>query len=201
MQPSDLNTSSITLHIRNMTSNSCIHLVKEHLERTGFIKVLHVELGQAQVNYNPQVINEKFINDVLQTIGFELIDNKDARIVEQIKTSVIQLIFYGNNSNSLIRNSDYLSEKIGLSYTTLSKLFSEKTGTTLEKYILLIKIERIKELISYDEMTLSEIAYQMGYSSVQYLSTQFKQLTGLSVTEFKSSNGKHRIPLNNITNN
>jgi len=173
--------------------------VRENLERTGFIKVLHVELGQAQVNYNQQVINEKFINEILLTLGFELIDNKAARIVEQIKTSVIQLIFYGNNSNSLIRNSDYLSEKIGLPYATLSKLFSEKTGTTLEKYILLIKVERIKELISYDEMTLSEIAYQMGYSSVQYLSTQFKQLTGLSVTEFKHSSGKHRTPLNKIT--
>lgn len=199
MQPADLNTASTTLHIRNMTSNSCIRLVKEHLERTGFIQVQHVELGQAQVNYNPQVIYEKFINDVLQTIGFELIDNKEARIVEQIKTSVIQLIFYGNNSNSLIRNSDYLSEKIGLPYTSLSKLFSEKAGITLEKYILLIKMERIKELISYDEMTLSEIAYQMGYSSVQYLSTQFKQLTGISVTDYKNSKTKHRTPLSQIT--
>lgn len=200
MQPADLNTNITTLHIKNMTSNSCIRLVKEQLERTGFIKVQHVELGEARVSYNPQVINDNFINELLKNYGFELINNKETKIVEQIKTSVIQLIFYGNNSNSLIRNSDFLSERIGQPYTSLSKLFSEKTGTTLEKYILLIKIERIKELISYDEMTLSEIAYQMGYSSVQYLSNQFKQITGMSVTEYKNSAHK-RTPLSKIINN
>lgn len=201
MQPADLNTNTTALHIKNMTSNSCIRLVKEQLERTGFIKVQHIELGEAQVSYNPQLINENFINELLKNCGFELINNKETKIVEQIKTSVIQLIFYGNNSNSLIRNSDFLSERIGQPYTSLSKLFSEKTGTTLEKYILLIKIERIKELISYDEMTLSEIAYQMGYSSVQYLSNQFKQITGMSVTEYKNSTHKHRTPLSKIINN
>ena len=118
--------------------------------------------------------------------------------MEQIKTSVIQFIFYGNNANSLIRNSDFLSEKLGHHYTHLSKVFSEKTGKTLEKYIILIKIERIKELISYDEMTLSEVAYQMGYSSVQYLSNQFKQITGYSVSEYKNLIHKDRKPLSSI---
>ena len=118
--------------------------------------------------------------------------------MEQIKTSVIQFVFYGNNTNSLIRNSDYLSEKLQHSYRHLSKVFSENTGITLEKYIIIIKAEKIKELISYDELTLSEIAYQMGYSSVQYLSNQFKQVTGYSVSEYKSLGRKDRRSLSEI---
>lgn len=181
-----------------MVSNSCIRIVREELERTGFIRVLHVGLGKAEVNYDPQVISPASINSILKTNGFELIDNKDEKLVEQVKTSVIQLIYYGNNTNSLIRNSDYLSDKLGFPYSHLSKIFSEKTGTTLEKYIILIKIEKIKELISYDEMTLSEISYAMGYSSVQYLSNQFRQVTGLSVSEYKNQLHKERKPLSSI---
>lgn len=198
MQPSNLNTKRAALHIKNMVSNSCIRIVKEELENTGFIKVLHVELGKAEVIYDSQIIHIDAINSILKKSGFELISNKDEKLVEQIKTSVIQLIYFGNNTNSLIRNSDYLSEKIGYPYVHLSKVFSEKTGTTLEKYIILIKIEKIKELISYDEMTLSEISYAMGYSSVQYLSNQFKQITGLTVSEYKSNLNKERKTLSEI---
>ncbi len=198
MQPSTLNTKKATLHIKNMVSNSCIRIVQEELGRTGFIQVHHVELGKAEVSFDPQLINSDGINVILKRSGFALIDDKDSQLVEQIKTSVIQFIFYGSNANSLIRNSDFLSEKLGHHYTHLSKVFSEKTGTTLEKYIILIKIERIKELISYDEMTLSEVAYLMGYSSVQYLSNQFKQITGLSVSEYKNLLHKDRKPLSSI---
>ena len=198
MQPSNLNTRRATLYIKNMVSNSCMRIVREELLKTGFIEVQHVELGRIEVSYDTQLINEKGIDAILQRNGFELIYDKDTLLVEQIKTSVIQLIFYGNNANSLIRNSDYLSERMGQPYASLSKIFSEKTGTTLEKYIILIKIERIKELISYDEMTLSEIAYQMGYSSVQYLSNQFKQITGFSVSEYKNFVKKERRPLSSI---
>ncbi len=181
-----------------MVSNSCIRIVKEELARTGFIQVIHVELGLAEIFYDTQVINTETINSILKSNGFELIDNKDEKLVEQIKTSIIQLIYYGNNTNSLIRNSDYLSDKLGYPYVYLSKIFSEKTGTTLEKYIILIKIEKIKELISYDEITLSEISYAMGYSSVQYLSNQFKQITGQSVSEYKNQLQKDRKPLSSI---
>ncbi len=198
MQPSNLNTKRATLHIKNMVSNSCIRIVKEELSRTGFIQVHHVELGKAEVSYDTQLINDDGIDVILKRNGFTLINDKDAQLVEQIKTSIIQLIFYGNNANSLIRNSDFLSEKLGHHYSYLSKVFSEKTGTTLEKYIILIKIERIKELISYDDMTLSEVSYQMGYSSVQYLSNQFKQITGFSVSEYKNLVRKDRKPLSSI---
>ncbi len=181
-----------------MVGNSCIRIVQEELERTGFIHILHIELGKAEINYDSQVMNRGTINTILKKNGFELIENKEDKLVEQIKTSVIQLIYYGNNTNSLIRNSDYLSEKLSFPYLHLSKIFSEKTGTTLEKYIILIKIEKIKELISYGDLTLSEISYKMGYSSVQYLSNQFKQITGLSVSDYKNQLHKERKPLSAV---
>lgn len=181
-----------------MVSNSCIRIVREELQRTGFVQVIHIELGLAEIFYDTQIISLENINSILQKNGFLLIDNKDEKLVERIKTSVIQLIYYGNNTNSLIRNSDYLSDKLGYPYVQLSKVFSEKTGTTLEKYIILIKIEKIKELISYDEITLSEISYAMGYSSVQYLSNQFKQVTGVSVSEYKNQLHKDRKQLSEV---
>ena len=198
MQPHNLNTKKTILYIRNMVSNSCIRIVQQELEKTGFIKVIHVELGMAEINYDAQVIDLAAINTLLKKDGFELIRDKDGRLVEQIKTAIIELIFYGNNANSLIRNSDYLSQKLGEPYLYLSKIFSEKTGSTLEKYIILIKIEKIKEMISYGEMSLSEIAYLMGYSSVQYLSNQFRQITGYSVSEYKNSVKKDRKPLTDL---
>ena len=198
MQPSSFATTPSSLHIKNMVSNSCIRIVREELEKTGFIKVNYIELGRAEINFDQQVINLEGIDALLKKHGFSLIKDKDSRLVEEIKTAVIQLVFYGNNANSLIRNSDYLHEKLGHPYLHLSKVFSKKTGTTLEKYVILIKIEKIKEIISYDEMTLSEIAYMMGYSSVQYLSNQFKLITGYSVSEYKNLLHKERKPLSSI---
>ena len=198
MQPHNLQSQKQVLHIRNMVSNSCIKLVKSSLEQTGFIQVLHIELGLAEIAFDKQVLGTNEINAILKNHGFELIANRDLQLVEQIKTTLIQHIFYGSNTSSLIRNSDFLSQRLNQPYPFLSKLFSERTGTTLEKYIILLKIERIKELISYNEMTLSEIAYLMGYSSVQYLSNQFKQITGVSVTDYKNSMRRDRKPLASI---
>ena len=198
MQKHNLNTTRAVIYIRNMVSNSCIKLVKQELERTGFIEVLQVELGEALIQYDSQVINNQVINNVLKHNGFELIPDNNSKLTEQIKIAVINLIFYGNNGTSIVRNSDYLSEKLGHPYPYLSKLFSEKTGITLEKYIILIKVEKIKELVIYDELTLSEIAYNLGYSSVQYLSNQFKEVTGITVSEYKSLGKRDRKPLNLI---
>jgi AraC family transcriptional regulator len=197
MEQNNFNTAQITLHIKNMVGNSCVRIVQGILQRAGFITVKRVELGEAAVAFDPHIISLDFIDELLKTEGFELIRDPSKKIVEQIKTAVIQMIFYSANANSLIRNSDYLSQRLGHPYPYLSKIFSEKTGTTLEKYIILIKIEKIKELVDYNEMTLSEIAYQMGYSSVQYLSNQFKQITGLSVSEYKSARGG-RKPLSSV---
>ncbi len=197
MERHNFNTSLHTLHIKNMVSNSCIRVVKESLQRTGFIEVMRIELGEAEVRFDLQIISLGFIDELLKKDGFELIHDSSRRLLEKIKTAVIQLVFYGNNTNSLIRNSDYLSDKLGYPYQQLSKVFSEKSGTTLEKYIILIKVEKIKELLSYDEMTLSEIAFRMGYSSVQYLSNQFKQVTGLTVSEYKGQ-WRERRPLSSL---
>ena len=198
MQRHNFNTNKTHIYIKNMVSNSCIKLVQQELERSGFIEVINVRLGEAEICFDSQVINLTSIDLILKRNGFELLDDSTKKLVEQIKTSVIQLIFYGSNTNSILRNSDYLSEKLGHPYLYLSKLFSEKTGTTLEKYIILIKTEKIKELITYDELTLSEIAYMMGYSSVQYLSNQFKQVTGHTVSEYKNLRHKDRKPLSSL---
>jgi AraC-like DNA-binding protein len=181
-----------------MVSNSCVRIVKQELEKTGFIEVIRVEMGEAEIVFNGQLINTEVINNILKKSGFELLNDKNKKLVERIKTSVIQFVYYGSNNDSLMRNSDYLSQKLEHSYQHLSKVFSEQTGMTLEKYIILIKAEKIKEMISYDELTLSEIAYKMGYSSVQYLSNQFKAVTGFTVSEYKNAGKKERRPLSKI---
>jgi AraC-like DNA-binding protein len=198
VQPHTLNTRRLDIHIKNMVSESCCKVVKWELERTGFVQVEQVELGSAIIHFNEGVINLDFIDAVLKRNGFSLIEHKDEHLIEQIKAAVIQLIFYGNNTNTILRNSDYLSQKLGQPYPVLSKLFSKQTQTTLEKYIIQIKIEKVKELIRYDELSLSEIAYMMGYSSVAHLSNQFRQVTGFTVQDFKKDSHIKRQPLNKL---
>ena len=198
MQPNTLNTNRSIIHIKNMVCDRCIRVIREEFIRTGFIQVHNIDLGHAEISYNAQVITMDGIGDILKRNGFAILTDKDAQLVEQIKIAIVQLIYFGNNTNSLIRNSDFLSEKFELPYAHLSKVFSEKTNVTLEKYIIQIKIEKVKELISYNELTLSEISYMMGYSSVQYLSNQFKQLTGIAVTDYKKNDKKTRISLDKV---
>lgn len=198
MQPHTLNTKTVTIFIRNMVSDSCMKVVKWELERSGFIQVEDIELGKAVIHFNEGVVNDEFINAILKRNGFALINDSEARLVEQIKHAVIELIFFGNNTNSLIRNSDYLSQKLEQPYVALSKIFSKHTGVTLEKFIIQIKIERVKEFISYDDLSLSEISYRMGYSSVAHLSAQFKQTTGETVQDYKKEFHQRRTPLNKI---
>ena len=182
-----------------MVSSRCIAQVQNILESASNISIDKVYLGAAQIQINEGSIDLIVLQKKLQEKGFDLIYDKDAALLEAIKVAVLEMIYYGNNLNSLIRNSDYLSDKLAHSYIFLSKMFSDKTHLTLEKYIILVKIERVKELLSYNEMTLSEISYQMGYSSVQYLSNQFKQITTYSVSEYKALPIKPRIPLDQLT--
>ena len=198
MQRTTFITTPAKLSIKNMVSPSCVKVVKQELQQTGFIKVMKVELGSAEIFYDAQVLNLDIINTILQRSGFELIRDNDKLLVEKIKAAVIAHIFYGANTNSLLRNSDYLSEQLEMPYAQLSKVFSGVTGSTLEKYTILIKIEKIKELITYDEHSLSEIAFMMGYSSVQYLSNQFKQITGYTVSQYKNQGIKDRKNLNEV---
>jgi len=146
------------------------------------IEYIKVDMGTIIFPLN--VDNETIIA-FLKKNKFKQIEDKNKIIVEQIKIAVIELVHYANNNNSIIRNSDYLMEKIGKSYQQLSNIFSEYEDLTLEKFIIAHKIEKTKRLLIINELTLSEIAFQMGYSSVQYLSNQFKKITGLTVSEFK----------------
>ena len=171
--------------IKNMSCTCCVKLLNLILKNKGF-KVINIKLGYIEIEFTKQLTEEIFINTI-NSEGFSILESKDLITIEKIKHAVFELVYNMNNVNSIIRKSDYLIEKIGLSYQHMSKLFSKYEKTTLEKYIINQKINKAKELIKTDEYTLSEIAYMMDYSSVQHLSNQFKKITEQSVSEFKDS--------------
>ncbi|MCX6246040.1 MAG: helix-turn-helix domain-containing protein [Bacteroidetes bacterium] len=170
--------------VRNMVCNCCIRLLSKELALDG-ITMHEIKLGTIDISYDPKKVPLKVIEGILEEFGFEIIVNKEKILVEQIRQAMIELIHH-STYNAMVRNSDYLVERFGMSYPYISSLFSKHENTTLEKFIIFHKIEKVKELIEYGELTLSEIAYMMGYSSVQYLSTQFKSITGVSVTDYKA---------------
>ena len=186
-----------TLHIKNMVCSCCIKVIKDYLEKSGFI-IDEIKIGTAVVTFDPNKNNIADVVHFLEENGMGLISDREKQVVEKIKQAVIELIHQMNNVDSMVRKSDYIVEKMGMNYQTLSKIFSKHEPVTLEKFIILHKIERIKELIDSNEFTLSEIAYNMDYSSVHYLSNQFKKITGLSVSEYKLAENKDRKPLDNI---
>jgi AraC family transcriptional regulator len=181
-----------------MVCNCCMRIIRQELEKFP-VTILHISLGEIKLSFDDDKISLKAIEEVLEKEGFPVVVDKEKILVEQIKTAVVELIHFANNKSSIIRNSDYLVEKLGTSYQILSTLFSKHEGITLEKFIIMHKIEKVKELLDYDELTLSEIAYDMGYSSVQYLSTVFKSITGISVSEYKKNPGIGRKVINNIS--
>jgi len=185
-----------TIHLKNMVCNCCIRLLGKELDIDGI--VLHdIKLGTIVFSHDPKKIPLKMIEKMLQDFGFEIIVDKEKILVEQIKQAMIDLI-HNSTYNAMVRNSDYLVERFDMSYPYISSLFSKHENTTLEKFTILHKIEKVKELIQYGELTLSEIAYMMGYSSVQYLSTQFRSVTGVSVTDYKANPTLERKPLDNL---
>ncbi len=185
-----------TIHVKNMTSNCCIHLLRKELTVDG-IQIHEIKLGTLVLSIDPKKASWKKIEAMLEGYGFEIIKNKEKMLVEQIKQAVIELVHH-STYNAMVRNSDYLVERFGMSYPYISSLFSKHESTTLEKFTILQKIEKVKELIEYADLTLSEIAYMMGYSSVQYLSTQFKTITGISVTDYKANPAIERKSLDAI---
>ena len=170
-----------TIYLQDMLCNCCKKLLQMLLKKDN-IEYIKVDMGTIIFPLN---VDNETINTFLRKNKFKQIEDKNKIIVEQIKIAVIELVHYANNNNSIIRNSDYLMEKIGKSYQQLSTVFSEYEDQTLEKFIIAHKIEKSKRLLIQDDLTLSEIAFQMGYSSVQYLSNQFKKTTGQTVSEFK----------------
>jgi YesN/AraC family two-component response regulator len=171
--------------------------LKEKLQASG-ITVHEMVLGRARVSYVKGRITPEKIRSILNKYGFDLLENKEDKLVGQIKIAVIELIHQLNNVNSIVRKSDYLVEKLGFSYPYLSRVFSEHEDTTLEKFIIAQKIERIKHLLDEEEYSLSEIAYMMDYSSVQYLSNQFKKVTGMTVSKYKSGGELEKRPIDEI---
>lgn len=190
------NITQRTIHLKNMVCNCCIRIIKQELENAG-VEVEKAVLGEISIKYDHNKFRFTDIEELIFRNGFEVITDKDKILSEQIKIAIVELIQYAGNKNSIIRNSDYLVEKLGYSYQYLSTVFSNVENTTLEKFIILHKIEKVKELLEYGELSLSEIAYQMEYSSVQYLSTQFKNITGVSVSDYKRS-GLSRKSLDKI---
>jgi AraC-like DNA-binding protein len=186
-----------TLHIKNMVCNRCISAVGRELKKLG-LKPLSVVLGTAIVEGQIDAETMRQIDESLLLIGFEMIDDKKSRLVENIKTEVISYIHYDPELLGNLNFSDYLSEKLGYDYSYLSSLFSAVEGLTIEKYIILQRIEKVKELLIYDELALKEIAYKLGYSSVQHLSNQFKKVTGLTPSFFKKIKENKRRPLDQV---
>jgi AraC-like DNA-binding protein len=185
------------LHIKNMVCNRCIKVVNEEFANLG-LKIKSIELGTVVLEKPVDGLQLEKIKNILLENGFELIDDKKSRIIEKIKTTVIQLIHYQKEKAAYINVSDFISKELGFDYSYLSSLFSSVEGTTIEKYIINQKIEKVKELLVYNELSLSEISYQLGYSSVQHLSNQFKKTTGLSPSHFKKLKNSLRKPLDDV---
>ncbi|MDD8017159.1 MAG: helix-turn-helix domain-containing protein [Bacteroidota bacterium] len=186
-----------TLHIKNMVCDRCIRVVRDELTKLR-LNVASVSLGEAEVGDKPSVDIGK-IRSVLEQNGFELIEDKRAKIVEKIKNTIVDLVHHSNKLEELKENySTYIEKKVGQEYHSLSKLFSSIETITIEKFLIAQKIERVKELLVYGEFTLSEIAYKLGYSSVQHLSNQFKQITGFTPTDFRKLKQNNRKPLDKV---
>ena len=184
------------LYIKNMVCARCIKVVREELESLG-LNIESIELGE--VNASANKFDLPLIRNILETNGFELLDDKHAQLIEKIKTLIIDKIYKGSEVElESINFSKYLSETLSVSYQHISHLFSSMEDITIEKYIILQKIERVKELLVYEELSLSEIAYKLGYSSVQHLSGQFKKITGFTPSHYKELKDKKRTPIDKV---
>lgn len=179
-----------------MVCSRCKMVVKSELEKLG-LHPITVELGEVELTEDITKKQKDILAKQLQILGFKWIDDKKSKTIEKIKTLIINLV--QDKNNELDTNlSDYLSTHLLQDYNTLSHLFSEVEGKTIEKYFICQKIEKVKELITYDELSLSEIAYNMNYSSVAYLSNQFKKVTGFSPSYFKQSKSRKRQLIESI---
>ena len=188
------------LYIKNMVCPRCIKLVQEELEKLG-IKILSINLGEVETVQPLEKLPLQQISKMLKENGFELIEDAKVKIIEQIKNEIISAIQQYEKIDLVnINFSKFLSDKLIKDYHYLSSLFSKTEGITIEHYIILQKTEKAKELLKYGEFTLSEIAYQLGYSSVQHLSRQFKNITGMTASQFKNNQNNLRKTIDSIGN-
>lgn len=178
------------LYIKNMVCNRCIMVVKSEFEKFGLHPVT-IKLGEVEISDEIDDEEKKHVNEILNQFGFQLINVKKSRWIEQIKRIVIELAYH-QEEQLKINLSTHISEKLHHDYSYLSNLFSEVQGVTIEQYFITQKIERVKELLVYNELSLSEIAFKLNYSSVPHLSKQFKKITGLTPTHFRQVKEKKK---------
>ena len=179
-----------------MVSLRCIMVVKDELKKLG-LHCTNVELGEVEILENITIDLHRQVRTALLVSGLELMDDKKSVLIQKIKNLIIDIVHYSEEPLAL-RLSDYLSQTLQFDYTYLANLFSEVQGITIEKFFITHKIERVKELLVYNEFTLTQIAYKMHYSSVAHLSTQFKKVTGLTPSYFKRLKDKKRTMLEDI---
>jgi YesN/AraC family two-component response regulator len=184
------------LYIGNMVSNRCKMIVKSELEKHGLHFII-VELGEVEIMESLSADQMETLNAGLVKSGLALLSDKKNILIERIKNTIVEMVYYSDKL-PMTNFSDYLSEKLNYDYTYLANLFSEVQGSTIEHYIINLKIERVKELLIYNELNLTEISYKMQYSSVAHLSGQFKKITGLTPSYYKRLRRKKRNPIEGI---
>jgi AraC-like DNA-binding protein len=181
-----------------MVSNHCKIAVKAELKKLG-LHFIVVDLGEVEIMEELSASQRAQLNTALVCAGFELMDDKRAILIEKIINVIIEMVYHTSEMIK-INFSDFLSEKLKHDYTYLSNIFTEVKGITIQQFIITHKVERVKELIMYNELNLTEISYLLNYSSVAHLSNQFKKITGLSPSHFKLLKDKKRIPIEEIGN-
>ena len=184
------------LYIKNMVCSRCKMVVKSELKKLGLTPVF-VELGEVETKEKLNDTDKSKLSKVLQSYGFELLNDKTSITIEKIKNLIVELI-HNQNNELKVNLSSHLAQHLAQDYNSLSSLFSEVEGITIEQYYITLKIERVKELLMYDELTLSEIAYKLNYSSVGYLSNQFKKITGFTPSHFKKLKEKKRKQIEDL---
>lgn len=184
------------LHIKNMVCDRCKMVVRSELEKLGYY-VLRVDLGEAEITETLSQKELAEINEALQGVGFALIDDRKTRVVEKTKNLIVALVQSQNNGLTTTL-SQYLSFELGQDYSSISHWFSAHEGTTIEQYYVSQRIERVKELIGYDELNLNEIADLLHYSSASHLSKQFKKVTGMTPSQYKAQELQQRQTLDSL---
>ncbi|KAF2513616.1 helix-turn-helix transcriptional regulator [Flavobacterium zhairuonense] len=184
------------LYIKNMVCARCKMVVKSEFEKLG-LQTISVELGEVELKEEISEDKKEVLLKNLQSLGFDLLDDKKTKTVEKIKNLIVDLVHHKNNDLK-INLSEYLAENLNQDYNSLSNLFSEIENTTIEKYFISQKIEKVKELLIYNELSLSEIADILNYSNVAHLSNQFKKITGYTPTYFKQLKDNKRIQIENL---
>jgi AraC family transcriptional regulator len=185
------------LYIKNMVCDRCILIVRQEVEKAG-LQVNEIVLGKVELNIAPSPHQLQELAASLQALGFQLIDKHKNQLVEQVKNKVIERVHHSPLHNLTESLTQLVAKDLNKEYAYLSRLFSEVEGITVEKYVIQQKVEKVKELLEYGELNLNEIAFEMGYSSSAHLSTQFKSITGMTPSHYKSNTNHDRKPLDHV---